>query len=173
MHVLWVLLTCTVIDVKNNPTSCCNNGVRRNCPATFSHFLYVQLYVSVNLISKHDMPPSDQRSPMLIMAQLSPGFAACPSPWVHSAILCLRGTRSRPIHLSLDFNRALAECRIAPAAWLLYQSWLLYRFLLLPSLFWIHFLYYICHYINNYFSPIKRYKGTTGNLGESTKFNKN
>ena len=62
---------------------------------------------------------------------------------------------------------ALAECRIAPAAWLLYQSWLLYRFLLLPSLFWIHFLYYICHYINNYFSPIKRYKGTTGNLGRA------
>ena len=31
---------------------------------------------------------------------------------IHSAILCLRGTRSRPIHLSLDFDRALAECRI-------------------------------------------------------------
>ena len=34
---------------------------------------------------------------------------------IHSAILCLRGTRSRPIHLSLDFDRALAECRMAPA----------------------------------------------------------
>ena len=33
---------------------------------------------------------------------------------IHSAILCLRGTRSRPIPLSLDFDHALAECRIAP-----------------------------------------------------------
>ena len=35
---------------------------------------------------------------------------------IHSAILCLRGTRTRPIPLSLDFNRALSECRIAPSA---------------------------------------------------------
>ena len=35
---------------------------------------------------------------------------------IHSAILCLCGTRSRPIPLSLDFDRALSECHIAPAA---------------------------------------------------------
>jgi len=35
---------------------------------------------------------------------------------IHSAILCLRGTRTRPIPLSLDFDRALAECRFACAA---------------------------------------------------------
>ena len=105
------------------------------------------------LVGKLDISSSSSRLPLTVNTR---------SEWL---ILCLRGTRSRPIHLSLDFDRALAECRIAPAAWLLYQSWLLYRFLLLPSLFWIHFMYYICHYINNYFSPIKRYKGTTGNLG--------
>ncbi len=31
----------------------------------------------------------------------------------HSAILCLRGTRTRPTPLSLDFDRALAECRVS------------------------------------------------------------
>ena len=35
---------------------------------------------------------------------------------IHSAILCLRGTRSRSVAMSLDFDHALSECRIAPAA---------------------------------------------------------
>ena len=35
---------------------------------------------------------------------------------IHSAILCLRGTRSRPVPLSLDFDCALSECQITPAA---------------------------------------------------------
>ena len=35
---------------------------------------------------------------------------------IHSAILCLCGTCSRPVPMSLDFDRALSECRIAPAA---------------------------------------------------------